>query len=87
VREAEQLRFRLIMVDEFQDTNRLQCELIDALAGGPADAPSWGAAGGAGPEGTVRLSTGPESPVPPAASGGGGAGLRPAGAAAGEGRA
>jgi ATP-dependent exoDNAse (exonuclease V) beta subunit len=36
VREAEQLRFRLIMVDEFQDTNRLQCELIDALAGGPA---------------------------------------------------
>jgi ATP-dependent helicase/nuclease subunit A len=36
VREAEQLRFRLIMVDEFQDTNRLQCELIDALAAGPA---------------------------------------------------
>jgi len=35
VREAEQLRFRLIMVDEFQDTNRLQCELVDALAGGP----------------------------------------------------
>jgi ATP-dependent helicase/nuclease subunit A len=35
VREAEQLRFRLIMVDEFQDTNRLQCELIDALAAGP----------------------------------------------------
>src|SRR5918912_1239133 len=36
VREAEQLRFRLIMVDEFQDTNRLQCELIDLLAAGPA---------------------------------------------------
>jgi ATP-dependent helicase/nuclease subunit A len=28
----EQLRFRAIMVDEFQDTNRLQCELIDLLA-------------------------------------------------------
>ena len=32
VREAEQLRFRSIMVDEFQDTNALQCELIDLLA-------------------------------------------------------
>jgi ATP-dependent exoDNAse (exonuclease V) beta subunit len=36
VREAEQLRFRAIMVDEFQDTNALQCELIDLLAGEPA---------------------------------------------------
>ena len=27
VREAEQLRFRAIMVDEFQDTNRLQCDV------------------------------------------------------------
>ncbi|MBV8598807.1 MAG: UvrD-helicase domain-containing protein, partial [Actinobacteria bacterium] len=36
VREVEQLRFRTIMVDEFQDTNALQCELIDLLAGGPA---------------------------------------------------
>jgi ATP-dependent helicase/nuclease subunit A len=35
IREREQLRFRSIMVDEFQDTNRLQCELIDLLAGGP----------------------------------------------------
>src|SRR5689334_12314531 len=35
VREAEQLRFRAIMVDEFQDTNALQCELIDLMAGGP----------------------------------------------------
>ncbi|HET7450300.1 MAG TPA: UvrD-helicase domain-containing protein [Gaiellaceae bacterium] len=33
VREAEQLRFRAIMVDEFQDTNRLQCELVDLLRG------------------------------------------------------
>ncbi len=31
VRERESLRFRSIMVDEFQDTNRLQCELIDRL--------------------------------------------------------
>jgi ATP-dependent exoDNAse (exonuclease V) beta subunit len=35
VREAEQLRFRAMMVDEFQDTNALQCDLIDLLAGGP----------------------------------------------------
>jgi ATP-dependent helicase/nuclease subunit A len=34
VREQEQLRFRAIMVDEFQDTNRLQCELVDLLRGG-----------------------------------------------------
>ena len=34
VREQEQLRFRALMVDEFQDTNRLQCELIDLLCGG-----------------------------------------------------
>jgi ATP-dependent helicase/nuclease subunit A len=34
IRETEQLRFRAIMVDEFQDTNALQCELIDLLAGG-----------------------------------------------------
>ncbi len=32
VREATQLRFRLVMVDEFQDTNLLQCELIDLAA-------------------------------------------------------
>src|SRR6185312_6512026 len=35
IREAEQLRFRSIMVDEFQDTNRLQCDVIDLLRGGP----------------------------------------------------
>ncbi len=33
VRSREQLRFRAVMVDEFQDTNRLQCELIDLIAG------------------------------------------------------
>ncbi len=37
IREKEQLRFRSIMVDEFQDTNRLQCELIDLLSGGIGD--------------------------------------------------
>jgi ATP-dependent helicase/nuclease subunit A len=37
IREKEQLRFRSIMVDEFQDTNRLQCELIDLLSSGPGD--------------------------------------------------
>jgi ATP-dependent helicase/nuclease subunit A len=34
IRERERLRFRAIMVDEFQDTNRLQCELIDLIAPG-----------------------------------------------------
>jgi ATP-dependent exoDNAse (exonuclease V) beta subunit len=33
IRDKEALRFRAIMVDEFQDTNRLQCDLIDLLAG------------------------------------------------------
>jgi len=33
IREREQLRFRSIMVDEFQDTNRLQTELVDLLCG------------------------------------------------------
>jgi ATP-dependent exoDNAse (exonuclease V) beta subunit len=32
VRDAVQLRFRLVMVDEFQDTNLLQCDLIDLVA-------------------------------------------------------
>ncbi len=35
IREREHLRFTAIMVDEFQDTNRLQCELVDLLADGP----------------------------------------------------
>jgi ATP-dependent helicase/nuclease subunit A len=33
LREREALRFRSLMVDEFQDTNRLQCELVDLLTG------------------------------------------------------
>jgi ATP-dependent helicase/nuclease subunit A len=32
IRERESWRFRSIMVDEFQDTNRLQVELVDLLA-------------------------------------------------------
>ena len=36
IREREHLRFAAIMVDEFQDTNRLQCELIDLVAEGQA---------------------------------------------------
>ncbi|HEY5296265.1 MAG TPA: UvrD-helicase domain-containing protein [Gaiellaceae bacterium] len=38
IRETEQLRFRSIMVDEFQDTNRLQCDIVDLLRGGPGAA-------------------------------------------------
>ena len=37
IREREGLRFKAIMVDEFQDTNRLQCELIDLLSDGPGE--------------------------------------------------
>src|SRR5206468_8343656 len=37
IRERESLRFRSIMVDEFQDTNRLQCELVDLLLGPEAE--------------------------------------------------
>jgi ATP-dependent helicase/nuclease subunit A len=33
VRERTRFRVRALMVDEFQDTNRLQCELIDLVAG------------------------------------------------------
>ncbi len=35
VRERCQRRFRFILVDEYQDTNELQAELIDMLAGPP----------------------------------------------------
>jgi ATP-dependent helicase/nuclease subunit A len=37
IRDRESWRFRSIMVDEFQDTNRLQCELVDLLAEGADD--------------------------------------------------
>ena len=37
LRERDPLRFRTVMVDEFQDTNRLQCELVDLIAGDDAD--------------------------------------------------
>lgn len=45
VLERERLHFRSLMVDEFQDTNRLQCEIIDLLAGEVGAASSAGAAG------------------------------------------
>ena len=45
VLERERLRFRSLMVDEFQDTNRLQCEIIDLLAGEVGVASAAGAAG------------------------------------------
>src|SRR4029079_7977545 len=35
IRDREAWRFQAIMVDEFQDTNRLQCELVDLLADAP----------------------------------------------------
>ena len=37
IREREAWRFQAIMVDEFQDTNRLQCELVDLLADAPGE--------------------------------------------------
>ena len=33
LRERARWRFRSVMVDEFQDTNRLQCELVDLVGG------------------------------------------------------
>ena len=41
IRDREALRFRAIMVDEFQDTNRLQSDLVDLLSGPwPASPPA-----------------------------------------------
>jgi len=37
IREKEAWRFRSIMVDEFQDTNQLQCDVVDLLARGGAE--------------------------------------------------
>ena len=37
VRAAAHERFHLVLVDEFQDTNRLQCELIDLVAAEDAE--------------------------------------------------
>ena len=42
VRRREAWRFRSVFVDEFQDTNRLQCELVDLITGWD-DADSGGA--------------------------------------------
>ena len=46
VRRREAWRFRSVFVDEFQDTNRLQCELVDLISGrGAGEAGAEGAAG------------------------------------------
>ena len=74
LREHEQLRFRSIMVDEFQDTNRLQCELVDLLsrpwppsarAGQSPAPPTAGAADGTALSRSVQ-STIPSGAAPPA---------------------
>jgi putative ABC transport system ATP-binding protein len=60
-----------------------QAEVLEAL--NEVSSVSWDGAGGAGPEGTVHTSTGPEGTVPPAPSGDRGARLRRAGADDGQG--
>ncbi len=76
IRDRESWRFRSVLVDEFQDTNRLQCELIDLLsrpwpvsapAGRSPAPPPPGAADGTVLSGPVHLSTVPSGPAPPAA--------------------
>jgi ATP-dependent helicase/nuclease subunit A len=75
IRERESWRFRSIMVDEFQDTNRLQCELVDLLshpwsasapAGRSPAPPPPDAADGTELSGMPR-STVPSGSAPPAA--------------------
>ncbi len=72
LRDREALRFRAIMVDEFQDTNRLQSELIDLLSGSwPTPAPAGrspappppDAADRTVPSGPVLSRTAPSGPV------------------------
>ncbi|HET7554500.1 MAG TPA: UvrD-helicase domain-containing protein, partial [Gaiellaceae bacterium] len=76
IRERESWRFRSIMVDEFQDTNRLQCELVDllshprpaaALAGQSPAPPPPDVADGTELSGAVRPGTVPSGSAPPAA--------------------
>jgi ATP-dependent exoDNAse (exonuclease V) beta subunit len=76
IRERESWRFRSVLVDEFQDTNRLQCELIDLLSRPwPASAPAGrspappppDAADGTVLSGPVLVGTVPSGPAPPAA--------------------
>jgi anthranilate synthase component 1 len=70
---------------EHEECLRKLAALETAIGLAESRSASSGAAGGAMPEGTVLRHTGPESSAPPAASGVRGAGLRPAGADAGEG--
>jgi anthranilate synthase component I len=69
---------------EHDECLRKLAALERAIELAEARSASSGAAGGAGPEGTVQDGTGPEGHVPSAGSGGGGAGLRPGGAVAGQ---
>jgi len=70
---------------EHEECLRKLAALETAIELAESRSASSGAAGGAMPEGTVSRHTGPESSVPPAASGARGARLRRAGASAGEG--
>ncbi len=83
----EGFSFRDLAVAVVDEQHRFGVEQRSALARRDPAARSRGVSGGARPEGIVRSSTDPESRVPPEASGGGGAGLRPAGADADRGRA
>ena len=68
IRETEQLRFRAIMVDEFQDTNGLQCDIVDLLAPWPSAAsPPTDADAGTSLSGAVH-STVPSGAAPASAS-------------------
>jgi ATP-dependent DNA helicase RecG len=80
----EAVEFAELAVAVVDEQHRFGVEQRQALVG---TARSRGAAGGAMPEGTVRDHTGPESSVPPAATGRPGGRLRRPGGSAGRGRA
>jgi ATP-dependent helicase/nuclease subunit A len=66
IREREALRFKAIMVDEFQDTNRLQCDIIDLLSG-PWPATALAGQSPTPPPPDAADGTVPSGPAPPAA--------------------
>jgi segregation and condensation protein A len=83
------LLLTLVLREELEpaevDVAAVVVAFLEELAGRNASR-SRAASDGAGPEGTVPTGTGPEGTTPSAASGVGGAGLRPAGAGVGQGR-